>query len=189
MVDGVKRVYYDSNVWVSYMRGSRDRFFSMCSPLFDRVERGLVFVVVSHLAMAETIHALRKLTTDEFKPTFGATGDHAKIQSECESVGKRLVEYVNSLVDNKNAEIVNYSDALFEHHSRVLSKISDYSGRITGGLKSKYRYAGLGHADIEHAYLASYAKVPEFYSTDKAFDALNGDPDFVGASFKVLRLP
>ncbi len=69
MVEGVKRVYYDSNMWVAYMRGGRDRFFSVCSPLFDRVERGRSFAVVSNLAMAETIHALRKLTTGEFKPT------------------------------------------------------------------------------------------------------------------------
>ena len=42
------------------------------------------------------------------------------------------------------------------------------------------------HADIEHAYLASDAGVSAFYSTDKAFGGLNGDPDFAGVSFKVL---
>ena len=189
MVEGVKRVYYDSNMWVAYMRGGRDRFFSVCSPLFDRVERGRSFAVVSNLAMAETIHALRKLTTGEFKPTSATIEDHAGIRSECMSIEGRFAGYVNSLVNNKNAEIANCSDALFDHHSRVLSKISDYAGRITGGLKSRYRYAGLGHADIEHAHLASDARVPEFYSTDMAFDALNGDPEFAGVSFRVLRLP
>ena len=183
MVDGVKRVYYDSNVWVSYMRGSKDRFFGICSPLFDRVERGLVFVVVSHLAMAETIHALRKLATNEFKPTFGVTGDHAEKQSECESVGKRLIEYVNALVDNKNAEIANYSDALntipasFQRSPTILDASREASSPNTGTPV---------WARIEHAYLALGARASEFYSTDKAFDALNGDPEFAGASFKVL---
>lgn len=120
------------------MRGSKDRFFGICSPLFDRVERGLVFVVVSHLAMAETIHALRKLATNEFKPTFGVTGDHAEIQSECESVGKRLIEYVNALVDNKNAEIANYSDALntipasFQRSPTILDASREASSPNTG---------------------------------------------------------
>jgi len=167
------------------MRGGRDMFFGACSPLFDRVERGRSFVVVPHLAMAETIHVLRKLTTDEFKPTFVEAEDHVGIRAECRSIEEDLADYVDGLVENKNAEIAKYSSKLSRRHSRVLSKISAHSGRITGGLKSKYRYTGLGHADIEHAYPALYAKVSEFYSTDKAFDALNGDPEFASASFKV----
>ena len=85
LVEGIKRVCYDPNMWVSYMRGGRDMFFGACSPLFDRVERGRSFVVVPHLAMAETIHVLRKLTTDEFKPTFVEAEDHAGIRAECRS--------------------------------------------------------------------------------------------------------
>lgn len=187
MVEGIKRAYYDSNVWVAYMRGGRDRFFEACSPLFESVERGLGFVVVSHLAIEETIHALRRLTTDEFDPTSDSTEDHANIRSKCKSIEGRFAKYVNKLANNGNAEIANCPNTVFEHHSRVLSKISNYSGRITGGSNAKYRYAGLGHADIEHAYLASDAGVSAFYSTDKAFGGLNGDPEFAGVSFKVLR--
>ena len=80
MVDGSKRVYYDSNMWVAYMRGRKDMFYGACSPFFDRAEQGLDFVVVSHLVMAETIHALRRIATNEFRPTSSVAADHASMQ-------------------------------------------------------------------------------------------------------------
>lgn len=154
-------------------------------PLFERVESGLDFVAVSYLAMAETIYVLRKLTTNQFRPT--SADDHAGIRSACRLIEARFVKHVGELVNDEHADIVEPSNVLFDHQRRVLSKMHDYSGRITGGTRAKYQYAGLGPADVEHAYLASYAGVSTFYTADKAFDSLNGDPTFAGISFKILE--
>ena len=36
----------------------------------------------------------------------------------------------------------------------------------------------LGHADVEHAYLADYGGASEFHTTDMSFVELRGDLDF-----------
>lgn len=185
MVGSTKRVYYDTNMWVAYTLGKEDAFFSSCAPLFYRVERGLDFVTVSRLVVAETIHALRKLTTGRFGPT--PTPDHASIRSECRLIEECFLDYVAGLMAAKNAEIVEPSASLSHHQRRVLSKIHRYYGRITGGSHNKCRYAGLGHVDVEHAYLALEAEASEFYTTDKGFGDLRNDPRFAGISFEILE--
>ena len=47
-------VYYDSGVWVSYMLGSTDHFYTVCKPLIDDVEHGRCVGVVSYLNIMET---------------------------------------------------------------------------------------------------------------------------------------
>ena len=51
---------------------------------------------------------------------------------------------------------------------------------------TQYKYKGLGHSDIEHAYFAVYARVSTFYSTDKSFNALADDSDF--SSMTIITL-
>jgi len=185
MVGSTERVYYDTNMWVAYTLGRKDAFFSVCAPLFHRVERGLDFITVSRLVVAETIHALRKLTTGKFGPT--PTPDHASIRSECQLIEERFLDYVAELISDKNAEIVEPFASLSYHQRRVLSKIHRYYGRVTGGTHDKCRYAGLGHVDVEHAYLALEAEASKFYTTDKGFGDLSNDPRFADISFEILE--
>lgn len=154
-----------------------------------RVERGLDVVVVSHLVMAETIHSLRKITTRDFSPTLDETSDTRNIRSKYKSEENRFVECVAELRDNGSAAIAKHADSMYSRHKKVFSTLRGHSGRITGGGKARYRYAGLGHADIEHARLAYRAGASKFYSADKDFAQLNANPEFEGVVFEVMSAP
>ena len=41
-------VYYDSNIWVSYMLGRNDNFYSICKPLIEDIERKRRVLLLSH---------------------------------------------------------------------------------------------------------------------------------------------
>lgn len=56
-------------------------------------------------------------------------------------------------------------------------------------MQKKYQYRGLGHVDLEHAYLAVYNNASMFYSTGKGFAALVDDPDFASIKFKLVESP
>lgn len=185
-MDSVNRVYYDTSVWTAHAMGTKDMFYGVCKPLFDRAERGLDVVVVSYLAMAETIHVLRTLTTRNFIPTGDRASDYSSMQTRCKSEVERFLKYVGSLSHSENAKDVNFEESVSDHHRQVFSALLGHSGRVTGGGKPGYRYSGLSHTDIKHAYLALYAGVAKFYSTDKDFASLNDDPVFAGISFEVL---
>ena len=186
-MDSVNRVYYDTNVWVAHSTG-KDKFSAACEPLFDRAERGLDTVVVSHLVMAETMHALRNLTTRNFSPTGDRTSDYASMQARWKSEEEKFLEYVETLTHGENAVNAGSKESVSDHHRRVFYTLRGHSGRVTGGGKHVYRYAGLSHADVEHAHLALYAGAAKFYSTDRDFASLNDDPAFAGVSFEVLRV-
>lgn len=53
----------------------------------------------------------------------------------------------------------------------------------------QYQYKGLGHADLEHAYLAKHSHITDFYSSDKSFKDLIGDPDYNTINFNILLNP
>ena len=44
-------VYYDTNIWVSYMLGRSDHFYNVCKPLIEDVERKRCVAIVSHLTI------------------------------------------------------------------------------------------------------------------------------------------
>ncbi len=53
-------VYYDTNIWVGYMLGSKDRHYVRCKALVENIKNGKKVAIVSYLVMMETIHVLRE---------------------------------------------------------------------------------------------------------------------------------
>lgn len=206
-------VYYDANIWVSYMLGHNDNFYSVCKPLIEDVKRKRRVAIVSHLTIMESIYAIRKRVAA--RSSYVGNGTNI---SQRESLTKNYVNKFVKLVERLSAQekiiIIRPNQSITAHHSAVLSKLKIIFGRIRLNLHCSncerrylvqkhsdncpacggsltysdcYEYRGLGHADIEHAYFAKYGGASIFYSTDKSFDDLSDNQDFSGlVTFVVL---
>ena len=207
-------VYYDTNIWVSYMLGLDDNFYSVCKPLIEDIEHGRCVAVVSYLTIMESIHAIRRRIAIVSLPA-GSGRTISQREALARNCANRFVEFVGSLSAQKKIIIVRPTQNIATHQLAVLNKLKTIFGRVDLNLhctncqrrylvqkhsdrcptcggslthSNRYEYKGLSHADIAHAYFARYGGASLFYSTDKSFDDLSDDPDFLGSiAFTVLR--
>ena len=169
---------------------SKDRFFGQCQTMIQKLKENNRIMVISNLAVMETIHAIRKRIADDMRQTKEMEGAKNSIMSESQGIIEQFVLYVSRLLNRGNMEMIKPGHAVADHHRRVCSKMYRYAGQIKYNNKSrKYRYAGLGHVDMEHAFLASDAEVDIFCSTDGGFADLEADPDFSHMTFDIPRPP
>ena len=200
------RVVYDTNVWVSCMLGEEDRFYHSCKPLIEDIEQDRCVAVVSYLIIMESIYAIRRRLTERFRWD-GA--DASAKEALVEERSKKFIDFITELSGRKKIMIVMPEESVAKHHSAILKKLRSLSGyvklefyckecreqypihgstsacRVCGSniRDRRYKYRGLGHADIEHAYLAVHSRASKLYSTDKGFTALADDPDFASVDF------
>lgn len=207
-------VYYDTNIWVSYMLGQDDNFYNVCKPLIEDIEHRRRVAVVSYLTVMESIHAIRRRVAIVSLPA-----ESGRTISQRETLARncvnKFVKFVGSLSIQKKIIIVRPTQSIATHHLAVLNKLKTIFGRVDLNLyctncqrrylvqrhsdncpscggsltySNRYEYRGLSHADIAHAYFARYGGASLFYSTDKSFDDLSDDPDFLGSiAFTVLK--
>ena len=203
----VKRVYYDSNVWISYIMGNNDHFYSVCKPMIDAVEAGRCVAIVPNLIIMESINVIRKRMTKKQPVVDGY--DPSTVEASAEELVRSCTQLVTRLAKQKKIivpeDIATHHNVLaklqaltgyvkFEHYCSACKKSYHIRDRVEicpscgvlSKAKRKYKYKGLGHTDLEHAYLAVYYRASTFYSTDKAFDALTTDPDFAPVVFQQL---
>lgn len=209
-------MYYDTGVWVAYMLGDKDDYYPVCKPLIENIETRKKIAIVSYLTIMETIHALRRRIVEKSDFT-GDSKDECRSKIPIvKNVIKEFIRRVNELSKQKKIIIPRPSTKISEHHSTALKKLNNYFGRVRPmnicpyckkcyvGRNAKneciscnnkldsinvYQYKGLGHADIEHAFLAHNSNTTSFYSTDTSFNDLKGDPDFGSMSFKIIPHP
>ena len=164
---------------------SKDKFFRQGTVLIQELEERGEIAVISHLAIMETIHVIRRKIMGNIRQAENTEKARNDAMSKSNREVKRFIMYVSELQERGNAEIIQSARAVTDHHHRVYSKLYKYVGHVkyTGG---RYRYVGLGHADIEHAFLASDAGVRTFRSTDGYFTDLREDQDFSHMSFDIL---
>ena len=208
MSSGEKRVYYDSNVWISYIMGSSDHFYSVCEPLIEDVKQGRCIAVVSNLTIMESINVIRKRKTE--KQHIRDNPDPSAVEASAEERVKKCIRLVKRLAKQKKIIFIESTEYVVEQDI-VLGKLQTLTDYVnseqycnickesyqsrdnacpTCGApvesKKKYKYRGLGHSDLEHAYLGLYGRASVFYTTDKGFKNLSTDPDFAPIAFKQL---
>ena len=179
------------------MLGDRDEYYAMCKPLIDRVKNGEKVAVVSYLVILEAIHVLRRRTIA--KSEFGGSGrdEYNKNISTAKTLVRGFMSEIYKLSEEKKIIIAIHDKTTLHHHHRTtMKKLNSYFGYVRTvsvcpyceqgrvGRRgnnacpscnanhkpiSKYQYKALGHADIEHAYLATYSSVSLFYSTDTSW--------------------
>ena len=205
-------VYYDTNIWIAWMRGKSDKFFPQAKKLVDEVLSGKKIAVMSQLVLLETIHALRQKIAQNSPYDNRNTNKH-DIQTQINKTVQQFLNSVRIMVEDGHVIILNPSASVASHHNRVLQKSVKYFGylRIIGicpycengwvgrhasntcghcghtkNSIKKYNYKGLGHADLEHAFFALSGHATEFYSADKSFMDLKNDSDFDNISFRIV---
>ena len=174
-----KKIYFDANIWVAWLRGNQDAHFKKASKLIKNLEKNNQVVVVTQLVMLETIHVLRKKLLKNM--------DKTQTNKDMENYIKNVVDYFLSHLENMEAaDLVKRTKprrCISRHHERVLVKTLGYFGHVivmykcakcnnvvktqececgSNSFKEKLYYKGLGHADLEHAYLALDNKVEDF---------------------------
>lgn len=204
------RVYYDTNIWVSYILGEEDNFYRISKPMIDAVEQERSVAIISSLIIAELIHAIRR-TVSQKQPTEGGmtpsgiestvkeiTDDFVKIIGRFERQGKAIrINKKNVAVDHpllltKLAALTGYARReCYCRKCKVSYTVRDNnticpSCDRTNEMNKKYTYRGLGHLDLEHVYFAIHGHASIFYTRDKGFSTLKNDPDFNSISFRLL---
>ena len=172
--------------------GSADRFFGSAKELVDDVILGRKVVVVSYVVILETIHTLRRRITENYKSERSQDGTprHIQIRNEIDKITDMFLSLVYDLARKGHILLIEPSVSITDHHVLVLRKMKQYFGRIRTGSPSRtpeYRYMGLGHADLEHAFLAKLCNVGTFYSSDLSFEHLDNDDDFKDMRFEIIR--
>ena len=183
-------VYYDTNVWISWMLGSTDRIFKSAKRLIDDVIHGKKRVVISYMVILETIHTLHRKITEGHKYMNNRNDvDHTQIKKKIKEHTDKFLSLIYNLVKNRHAYLIESNISITDHHVSVLQKMRDYLGHIraTSPNSKKYTYHGLGHADLEHVFLAKICNVKYFYSGDHAFEHLDNDEDFKEMHFEIIR--
>ena len=161
----------------------------------------------------ESIYVLRKRMVGK-SSSAGSSANASQREALARNYVNKFVKLIDNLSDQEKITIIRPNLSITAHHSTVLNKLKTIFGwvklslhcanckrrhlvqkhsdkcPVCGGYltpSSRYKYKGLGHADIEHAYFARYGGASTFYSTDKSFDDLSGDRDFSGlVTFVVL---
>ena len=160
-------MYYDSVIWAAYFLGKDDHHYESSRRLIRLIEDGEKRAIVSYLLIMETIHVIRTRIARRLKGS-----NAARIMDEALKTSRKFKEYVTNGVSSGKL-ILTRSDGIPGHDRKVYDKVSSMKGSIRGE-----KYQDLGHADVEHAYLADYGGASEFHTLDLGFRALNGDPDF-----------
>ena len=137
------------------------------------MENGEKRVIVSYLLIMETIYVIRKQSVKRSKRS-----DTASTLYAARALSDEFKDYVMGGIGKGELVLVE-SDGISGHGRKVFQKTSSVQGTI-----KNRGYRALGHADIEHAYLADYGGAREFHTTDLSFRDLDGDPDF-GVKFVV----
>lgn len=208
--DGKDRVYYDTNIWVAYMLGEKYRSHHLCKPMIDAVEQEQIIVVVSDLISLELIHVIRRRVFEKYSAREGITA------SKIESVAKKITSSFNNKIGRferqRKGIFVSPMESVAMHHSVLHAKLAALTGyaKFAWYCKKcqrthlahthnsacpacdavnptkKYRYKGLGHADLEHVFFAIHGRASAFYTLDWGFDVLKHDPDFSSIVFRRL---
>lgn len=174
--------------------GAGDNHYQTSKDLIELMKNGEKRVVVSYLLIMETIHVIRKRSVKRSK-----ISDTASVLDAARALSNEFKDYVMSGVGKGEIVLVE-SDGISGHGYRIFQKASSVQGTVRNrrgytrspkSRRSAHRkpqparlrigcreYRALGHADIEHAYLADYGGAREFHTMDLSFRDLDGDPDF-----------
>lgn len=209
--NGIDRVYFDTNIWVSYMLGKKDNFYQTSKSMIDTIEQEQSMAVVSNLIIMELTHAIRRCISQKQPTSEGMTS--SKIESMVDEITMDFIKIIGKLVRQGKAVFVNSEESIKVHHSLLLEKLASLTGYArrecyckkckktyqvrnhtdpcplcgtTNKINKKYKYRGLGHVDLEHVYFAIQGRASVFCTRDKGFLALKLDPDFSLIVFKQL---
>lgn len=195
------------------MLGTQDDFYSLCKPLIDDVESGTTTVVVSYLILLETIFTIERRITEKFPCVDDSAEKRLEIKEKIQTTIREFVRYIVKLSKEKKIIVPRSSKNITDHHKEVLEKMQNYFGYVRirnecticgkGTVKrndqpkcpncqheiekiQRYQYKGLGHADLEHAFLAKNSNSKKFFSSDKSFKDLVSDSSFSTIDFKII---
>ena len=198
------------------MLGDKDAYYAHCKPLVENVENRKKIAVVSYLVIIEVIHVLRQRITEKSKFVGDGRIERDGIIARANALVVEFISIIDTLSKEQKIIIARSGQKIHEHHHTVMKKMVGYFGHVRTvsvcpsckkrwagresqnncpscksghRLPSKYQYKALGHADMEHAYLARCSSVPLFYSTDKSFGDLRNDSDFGQTIFKIIPNP
>lgn len=186
-------VYFDSSVWIASLN-NKDKHHDFANMLIEKMERGEIQVVLTRLAMMETIGGIRN-KIPVFEQHTGIL-DESKKDEITTKILLKIKKFIASATEWERQEKILIADGLmsfsdfmktaFIHHYAYMGKIveKEWCSSCRRPLNQKtYAHYGLGHWDFQHALLARLLNVSILYSTDEDFLSLNSNPEFKSIQF------
>ena len=185
--EGRKRDYWDTNVWVAYMRRGKDPHYDACRYLFDDLHDGKRTVAVSALVVGEVIQVTRREAARAAGKEYSSNVARLRAAQDManEAVGT-IFQQMGRLYDTGRIVIGRPSKYAGQHPGIALNMLIRYRGHFDPHGKMGTIYRGLGMFDMMHALTAHDYGVRDFCTTDRQFSALAGDPRFATMNFVIL---
>ena len=194
-----KRAYLDTSLLVPYAIGPSDFFFPQSRVIFSEAQQGKFKLVVSHFALQETLHTLRRLRLEDLIKRSGLVQrqkliDLVKRKDFVDDAEKKSWEAFRKIVDPVTADKVHfevdgeeeYDSQLFVNGLASLAKTfgnmlihsdncqfcKDDMKCIRCGNGLRFRYRAVNAPDITHTFIAISLRCDELLTADQGFKEL-----------------
>ena len=181
------RDYWDSNVWVAYLRKGEDPHYDACRQLFDDLHDGKRTVVVSALVVGEVLQVSRREAARSAAKEYGGDTPNLQVARDmADEAADTLFQQLGRLSDTGRIVVRRPSKNAGRYASLALRMLIRHKGRFDQHGKMGIIYRNLGMLDMMHALAARDYRVKNFCTRDRQFGALASDPRFDGINFVIL---
>lgn len=181
------RDYWDSNVWVAYLRRGEDPHYVACRHLFDDMHDRKRTVVVSALVVGEVLQVSRREAARSAAKECGGNAPNLQAaRDKADEATDTLFQQLGRLSDTGRIIVRRPSKNAGRYASLALRMLIRHKGSFERHGKMGIIYRNLGILDMMHALAARDYRVRNFCTRDRQFGALAGDPRFDGINFVIL---
>ncbi len=173
-----ERAYFDTSVWVALMLGNvpYNKGYVFAQDKFRELKNNAFHVYVSDLVLMEATWAIRKRVAEHEDATTPLNSLENKIKKEVEKFYREIEVAQNA----GTVTVENPKDSMdwFLQLSHSVSNRPQTNALLFRPANKRYRYAGTGFLDFQHALIATRLMCARFYSADKGFERLKSMQEF-----------
>jgi predicted nucleic acid-binding protein len=178
-----ERIYIDSNVWFSYLtEGQFDREAEKASKIINSIiESSNKIAVINRLIILEVINVIRVRIVQRTQWNGNLSQDfEEQLRLKATNFIRKFIDIITKWAKSDKLEIFDskmiVSDLLNKTviiQDKLKGKFMEYDKcKICHRFHNMYNYKGCDHWDIQHAFIASEAKVNSLVTFDKGYEEL-----------------
>jgi predicted nucleic acid-binding protein len=194
-----RRAYLDTSLLVPYALGPTDSNFQRSRGIFGEAEKGKLKLIVSHFALQETLHTLRRLKLEDVIRRSGLRQRQKLIEfvngkEFLEDAKKKSWEAFRRIVEQVTADELHFEvDGEEEYDSQLFVKglesltktfgsvriypdncqfCSDNMECLQCGNEARIHYKAINAPDLTHTFIAISLGCDEILTADKGFKEL-----------------
>ena len=192
--------YFDSSIIISYLLGSKDRFYNQVKYIFEKkIKNKEMIGLISKLTLLETIDVIkRRIVERTDKSILDEFTDEERKSYLKSIIDEKIKDFIDILTRMEHKKYIVLADFTMVDLKQIINEAYNYSLKYFGDIKrysrcmicrnnyEHYSYKGLGWIDFTHILLAINLAADEFITADKSFKDLKNDPEFRDIEIKII---